>query len=276
MSKTQTYPSDLTDEQWQLLRPLLPKRKLGKPGRPRTVKQRDILDAIFYILRSGCPWRLLPHDFPPWGTVSSQFYRWRKSGLWEKIHDALRRKTREEAGREPLPSVGILDSQSVKPTETGGPKGYEGGKKIKGRKRHILVDTLGLLLAVVVTPANVQDYDGAKLVFQTIHHQFRRLRTIYADSIYACNGLVAWVYAFCLRFLEIVKRPQGKKGWVRLPKRWIVERTFGWLGQPFQGEGVCGNLLRCLDIGYGREVHPCFWGVSLSVSLRRVLSVLWP
>src|SRR5919202_68162 len=159
MSKAKPYPSDLTDEQWELIRPLLPKR--CRYGRRRTVDRRALVDAILYILRTGCPWRQLPHDFPPWGTVSSQFYRWRQSGLWEKIHHALYAKARRKAGKRPRPPAGIIDTQSVKTTEAGGERGKDAHKKVNGHKRHLIVDTLGLLIACVVHPANVQDYDGA-------------------------------------------------------------------------------------------------------------------
>lgn len=229
MNTLTSYPSDLTDEQWQLIRPLLPKAKLR--GRPATVGRRAILNAIFYILRSGCQWRLLPHDFPPWGTVSSQFYRWRKSGLWERIHDSLHRRVRVQAGKKPRPTAGIIDSQSVKTTEAGGPRGRDAGKKVTGRKRHIVVDTLSFLIACVVHPANIQDEDGAEAVLDKVKARFPRLKLIWADSRYGCKLLPLCVWILYRFVLEIVKRPAGAVGFVLLHRRWVVERTFAWLGR---------------------------------------------
>lgn len=229
--RTKKYPSDLTDEQWNLLRPLLPKRRRQRAGRPCKVSRRDLLDAIFYILRSGCQWRLLPKDFPPWGTVASQFYRWRKSGVWDLLHNALHARTRVAAGKAPRPTAGIIDSQSVKTTEVGGERGYDGGKKVTGRKRHVTVDTLGLLITVVVHAANLQDYDGAKAVLQRTKQRFPRLKRVYADSAYAKKHLPTWAVIACSFVIEIVKQMKAAIGFVVLPKRWIVERTFAWLGR---------------------------------------------
>src|SRR5436309_3545384 len=227
MSKTLSYPSDVTDEQWALLRPYLSRRST-KVGHPVTVDRRAVVNAIFYILRTGCQWRLLPHDFPPWGTVSSQFYRWRKSGLWERIHHTLYGRVREAAGKRPRPTAAIIDSQSVKTTEQGGAKGYDAGKKVNGRKRHILVDTLGLLLFVKVTGANIQDRDGAKQVLDEVKERMPRLYLIWADGGYR-GKLIQWVATTCLWLLQVVKRNDEVKGFVVLPRRWVVERTFAWL-----------------------------------------------
>jgi putative transposase len=231
MHNSSSYPSSLTDDQWEEIQPQLPSRPGG--GRPPLHHYRDILQALFYLLRTGCAWRYLPHDFAPWQTVYSYFRRWRQQGVWKKIHDRLVKRVRVAAGKKPTPSAGILDSQSVRCADQAGARGYDAGKKITGRKRHVLVDTLGLIHAMTITVASVQDRDGARGLLPWLCHHASRLRLIWADGGYA-GALVSWVWRVRL---EIVKRPEQQRGFAVLPKRWIVERTLGWL--------VKNRRLRC-------------------------------
>jgi putative transposase len=222
------YPTDLSDAQWSRLRSYLPTPKAQ--GRPRTHSLRDVLDAIFYVLKSGCHWRLLPHDFPPWSTVYYHFRRFRLGGLWFLILKALRAAERNRAGKDPQPTAAIMDSQSVKTVEESAyPSGYDAHKNVKGRKRHLLVDTLGLPLSIYVASADVQDRVGAQCLLAGIKVLLPRLKKIWADGAYTGEKLAGWCEEQGGWELEIVERSTETEGFTVLPHRWIVERTLGWL-----------------------------------------------
>jgi putative transposase len=224
----QRYPSDLTDRQWDCIKELIPPPKPG--GRPRSLAMRQVINALLYMVVSGVQWRMLPHEYPNWKSVYHYFRQWQKDGTWQRIHDTLRAQVRQQVGRHKHPTAGCLDSQSVKTTQIPGIRGYDKGKQVNGRKRHLLVDTLGLLLAVVVTAASVSDPAGARLLFQRLGGGCKKLRRIWVDGNYR-GQLLEWVLLHCSFLLQPVLRSDDHKGFVVLPRRWVVERTFAWLSQ---------------------------------------------
>lgn len=225
------YPSSLTDGMWALIEPLLPVPDRRNGGRPRVYDNRLVLDSIFYTLRSGCQWRMIPHDLAPWWVAYRWYRSWIADGTWDAVHDALRAQVRSAAGRDPAPSAAVLDAQSIKSSEGGEQRGFDAGKKTTGRKRHLIVDTMGLLLVVMVTAGCVQDRPGGRNILQRLADRFPSIALVWADGGYANsidNSLLRWAKDKLGLLLEIVKR-SDVKGFHVLPRRWVVERTFGWL-----------------------------------------------
>ena len=227
--RTQSYPSDVTDEQWALIEPHIP---VYPGGRPRTTDLRDVVDAVFDVLRTGCQWRYLPKDFPPKSTVWGYFDVWRHDGTLDAIHDRLRTKVRTQEKPSAPRTTASVDSQSVDATSGGEARGRDNAKNVDGRKRHIVVDGMGLLLAVLVTAASVDDAKAAQELFPRLRGQpVSRVARVFADAKYHNHALHGWVEGHADWDLVIVRRPDGSKGWVKLPIRWVVERTFAWLGR---------------------------------------------
>jgi putative transposase len=228
------YPSDLSDAEWSLIEPLLPAPRCGGPvgGRPEAHPRREIVNAIRYLVRCGCPWRSLPADFPPWQTVYHHFHRWQADGTTARVHDELRGQARQAAGRDQEPTAAVIDSQSVRAADTvpRASRGWDNAKKVNGRKRHIAVDATGLLLATVITPASVQDRDAARPLLWNLRRACGQVHLVWADAGYQAHRLTAWAAALRIT-LQLVRRPDDLHTFQVLPRRWVVERTFAWISK---------------------------------------------